>query len=92
MLIYNGQLDVIIAWPLTENFITSMKWSGAKKYLKAERTKWYIIFVMRYIFKNFSICEGDRFCSTVPIKCDNCSFFFLLSRTELALKDMLNLT
>ena len=41
VLIYNGQLDVIIAWPLTESFITSMKWSGAEDYLKARRTKWY---------------------------------------------------
>ena len=42
-MIYNGQMDVIIAWPLTESFITSMKWSGAKKYLQAKRNIWYAI-------------------------------------------------
>jgi vitellogenic carboxypeptidase-like protein len=41
-LIYNGQLDVIIAWPLTENFITSMKWSGAKNYTKTDRQQWHV--------------------------------------------------
>ena len=40
VMIYNGLMDVIIAWPLTENFISSMKWSGAHKYLTAERTEW----------------------------------------------------
>ena len=42
VMIYSGQLDVIIAWPLTESFITSMKWSGAKKYLEADRKLWYV--------------------------------------------------
>ena len=32
-MIYNGQLDIIIGWPLTESFLTSMKWKGAKDYL-----------------------------------------------------------
>jgi len=41
-MIYNGQMDVIIAWPLTESFITSMKWSGAKAYLNAKRKNWYV--------------------------------------------------
>ena len=41
-MIYNGQLDVIIAWPLTESFITSMKWSGAKNYTEIARTKWHV--------------------------------------------------
>ena len=40
VMIYNGQLDVIIAWPLTESFLTSMKWSGAKSYLAAKRSQW----------------------------------------------------
>ena len=33
VMIYNGQMDIIIGWPLTESFVTSMKWKGAKKYL-----------------------------------------------------------
>lgn len=40
VLIYNGQMDVIIAWPLTESFLTSLKWSGAEKYIAAKRTQW----------------------------------------------------
>lgn len=41
-MIYNGQLDVIIGWPLTESFITSMKWSGAKNYTLTPRTFWHV--------------------------------------------------
>ena len=33
IMIYNGQMDIIIGWPLTESFVTSMKWKGAKEYL-----------------------------------------------------------
>ena len=33
VMIYNGQLDIIIGWPLTESFVSSMKWKGAKDYL-----------------------------------------------------------
>ena len=40
VMIYNGQMDVIIAWPLTESFITSMKWSGAEVYKKQPRKIW----------------------------------------------------
>ena len=32
-MIYNGQMDIIIGWPLTESFVTSLKWKGAKEYL-----------------------------------------------------------
>nr|AKO90271.1 cathepsin A2 [Tigriopus japonicus] len=42
VIIYNGQMDVIIAWPLTESFITSMKWKGAEEYLKSARIKWHV--------------------------------------------------
>ena len=41
-MIYNGQLDVIIAWPLTESFITSMKWSKAHNYTGTPRTQWHV--------------------------------------------------
>ncbi|XP_040564947.1 probable serine carboxypeptidase CPVL isoform X2 [Lepeophtheirus salmonis] len=37
VMIYNGQTDIIIAWPLTESFITSMKWSGADEYITTKR-------------------------------------------------------
>ncbi|CAB4061684.1 CPVL [Lepeophtheirus salmonis] len=40
VMIYNGQTDIIIAWPLTESFITSMKWSGADEYITTKRKIW----------------------------------------------------
>ena len=41
IMIYNGLMDVIIAWPLTENFITSMKgWKDRNEFINQERTKW----------------------------------------------------
>jgi len=41
IMIYNGMMDVIIAWPLTESFITSMHdWTGLKGYVNMERIKW----------------------------------------------------
>lgn len=40
VLLYNGQLDIVVAAPLTENYIRSMKWSGAEKYLKAPKAIW----------------------------------------------------
>ncbi|XP_019617541.1 PREDICTED: probable serine carboxypeptidase CPVL [Branchiostoma belcheri] len=42
VLIYNGQLDVIVAGPLTENFLWSLPWSGLQQYQKSDRTVWKI--------------------------------------------------
>ncbi|XP_076241218.1 venom serine carboxypeptidase [Calliopsis andreniformis] len=42
VLAYNGQLDIIVAYPLTENYLHKLNWSGAKKYEKAERKLWYV--------------------------------------------------
>jgi len=42
LLVYNGQLDIIVAYPLTENYIRKMKWSGAYKYAKAPRKLWKV--------------------------------------------------
>ncbi len=42
VMVYSGQLDIIIAWPLTESFLTSLKWSGAGKYLVKDRKKWTV--------------------------------------------------
>ena len=41
-MIYNGQLDVIIAWPLTENFITTLNWSANHNYTGTIRTQWHV--------------------------------------------------
>ncbi|XP_048882335.1 LOW QUALITY PROTEIN: probable serine carboxypeptidase CPVL [Brienomyrus brachyistius] len=42
VLIYSGQLDVIVATPLTERFLPTVAWKGAEEYSKAERLSWRI--------------------------------------------------
>lgn len=40
VLIYNGQLDIIIGAPLTEAFLPTVQWSGQSAYQSAERVVW----------------------------------------------------
>ncbi|XP_018596088.1 putative serine carboxypeptidase CPVL isoform X1 [Scleropages formosus] len=42
VLIYSGQLDVIVAAPLTERFLLTVPWSGADDYKRAERYYWKV--------------------------------------------------
>lgn len=42
VLIYNGQLDIIVPYPLTVNFLQSMQWSGAIQYKTAPRKQWWV--------------------------------------------------
>lgn len=42
VLIYNGQLDIIVAYPLTENYLMNLDWPGAQDYKKAERKQWWV--------------------------------------------------
>lgn len=42
VLIYNGQLDIIVAYPLTENYLQNLKWPGAAKYKTAPRKLWRV--------------------------------------------------
>ena len=42
VLIYSGQLDIIVAAPLTENFLQSVKWKKADQYKKADRLIWKV--------------------------------------------------
>merc|ERR1711871_577259 len=42
VLIYSGQLDVIIGASLTERFMPTVPWSGMKQYWNAERKVWRI--------------------------------------------------
>ncbi|KAK9877392.1 hypothetical protein WA026_017788 [Henosepilachna vigintioctopunctata] len=42
VLIYNGQLDIIVAYPLTENYLKYLQFSGSDEYKVAERYKWYV--------------------------------------------------
>ncbi|XP_075234022.1 venom serine carboxypeptidase-like [Lycorma delicatula] len=39
---YNGQLDIICAYPLTENFLKNMKWKGSHEYSNAKRQIWNV--------------------------------------------------
>ena len=40
VLIYTGQLDIIVGLPLTEAMLQTLPWSGLYQYLKAERHVW----------------------------------------------------
>nr|CAD7568807.1 unnamed protein product [Timema californicum] len=40
VLMYNGQLDIICAYPLTANLLRKLEWSGADDYRTAERSQW----------------------------------------------------
>ncbi|XP_077347484.1 putative serine carboxypeptidase CPVL isoform X2 [Lithobates pipiens] len=42
VLLYSGQLDVIVAAPLTERFLQTLPWSRLEEYKKAERSVWKI--------------------------------------------------
>lgn len=42
VMIYSGQMDVIIAHPQTENFIAGLNWKGSGEYRSAERKIWAV--------------------------------------------------
>lgn len=42
VLIYNGQLDIIVAYPLTENYLQNLNFQGADQYKTATRYQWYV--------------------------------------------------
>ncbi|CAG9865147.1 unnamed protein product [Phyllotreta striolata] len=42
VLIYNGQLDIIVAYPMTANFLGNLDFNGADQYKTATRYKWYV--------------------------------------------------
>ncbi|XP_040328301.1 putative serine carboxypeptidase CPVL isoform X2 [Herpailurus yagouaroundi] len=63
VLIYNGQLDIIVAASLTERSLMAMKWKGSQKYKQAERKVWKI-------FKSDNEVAGyvrqvDDFCQVI---------------------------
>lgn len=39
---YSGQLDVIVAAPLTERFLLTVNWTGADAYKQADRFYWKV--------------------------------------------------
>ncbi|XP_031635893.1 venom serine carboxypeptidase-like [Contarinia nasturtii] len=42
ILVYNGQLDIICAFPMTENYLKNLNFSGAEKYKTAKRYIWRV--------------------------------------------------
>ena len=42
VLLYNGQLDIIVAPVFTENFLSKLKWEGVNSYLKAPKKIWKV--------------------------------------------------
>ncbi|KAF2895434.1 hypothetical protein ILUMI_10738 [Ignelater luminosus] len=42
VLIYNGQLDIIVAYPLTMNYLKGLNFNGADEYKKAVRHQWRV--------------------------------------------------
>ncbi len=42
VMIYNGQLDVVIPYALTEQFLSGLEWSGAEEYANATRLVWRV--------------------------------------------------
>lgn len=42
VLVYNGQLDIIVAYPLTENYLKNLPFSGADEYKTAKRYIWRV--------------------------------------------------
>ena len=42
VMIYSGQLDVIVAYPLTEKYIDALEWKGAEEYKTATRKVWRV--------------------------------------------------
>lgn len=42
IMFYNGQLDIVVAYPLTENFLRNLKFSSSEEYKKASRSIWRV--------------------------------------------------
>ncbi|CAG9790103.1 unnamed protein product [Diatraea saccharalis] len=42
VLTYNGQLDTVVAYPLTVNFLRNLNFTASKEYKTAERHQWYV--------------------------------------------------
>ena len=42
IILYSGQLDIIIGAPLTEAFLKVLEWDGKEKYLSSKKTIWRV--------------------------------------------------
>ncbi|EPY80614.1 serine carboxypeptidase CPVL [Camelus ferus] len=64
VLIYNGQLDIIVAAPLTERSLMAMDWKGSQDYKKAERKVWKVFKsdhdVAGYVRQVGDFCQANQ--------------------------------
>ncbi len=42
VLVYNGQLDLIVGVPLTERYLPTVQWRGQHEYLQVDRSIWKV--------------------------------------------------
>ena len=42
VMLYNGQLDIIVAPVVTENFLAKLNWKGVNSYLNAPKVQWKV--------------------------------------------------
>lgn len=42
IVVYNGQLDIIVAYPLTVNYLRNLNFTGSDDYKSAKRYQWYV--------------------------------------------------
>ena len=64
VLLYNGQLDIIVGAPLTENFMRQLKWLGQSDYLDSQKTVWKLngttVGYVRQVGSFQQVREGGR--------------------------------
>lgn len=70
---YSGNMDFIIAYPLSENAYRFMKWNGSEKYRAAKRESFivnskmagYVFQCLKFIFffGNQKLCEIFQLCT-----------------------------
>ena len=73
VMLYSGQLDIIVAAALTEEMITTIDWQHADEYKTAPRTVWKVrssdTEVAGYVRKVRDFYQVLRICLTFPSTC-----------------------
>ncbi|CAH1392266.1 unnamed protein product [Nezara viridula] len=52
VMFYSGQLDIIVAYPLTMNFLPKLNWTGSEDYKTAPRKEWKVDDELAGFYKN----------------------------------------
>ena len=61
VLIYNGQLDIIIAVPLTMEWVNQLNWIGTEELRRAPRTVWKVAKDDREVAGYIKTANANRF-------------------------------